>query len=144
MVHFCSHSIFRTLVPVCVFHMFWIYSISPWPRCFLWLASMRQMDLPPCSLHVYVLFSSWLSPSSFLSPSLSLSLSNLCQLCPNCTLSYLSVHNINNSCICRIISYAYFYKSACKNVPEIYLISFSNQFYLKEGNPVLDGQLFIH
>lgn len=35
---------------------------------------------------------------------LTLFLSNLCQLCPNCTSCYFSVHNLNNSCICGIRS----------------------------------------
>lgn len=37
--------------------------------------------------------------------SLSLSLSHPHQPCPNCTLCCLSVHNINNPCICRRISW---------------------------------------
>lgn len=35
---------------VCVF--MWMFD----HRCWLWLASVWQMDLPPCSLHVYVPF----------------------------------------------------------------------------------------
>lgn len=65
------------------FRLFWELLLPKWcayvcvyvcdHRCWVWLASVWQMDLPPCSPHVYVPFSS--SPSSSPLSSLFLSVS---------------------------------------------------------------------
>lgn len=75
-----------------------------------------------------------------------LSLSHPHQPCPNCTLCYLSVHNINNPWLCRRISWlslCMLFEKLCftgsiLKIAETYLISFSNQFYLKEDQSAID------
>lgn len=99
LVHHCIHNMFRTSLPHPCSHVC-IYSISPWTQV-LALACFCATDGSA------TLFSPCICSLLFLS--LSISLSKPCQLCLNCTLCYLWVHNMHNLCICRNRSCAFLF-----------------------------------